>query len=420
MLLRTVLSWEYRSDALMTVIRFILCLLPYVLFWTAMFNTFPRIEMNAGDEPDPEYLIAVSRIQILNTAWFVGGVFVFAIVQMSSRGLYFTDKNKRELFLWQALHGWNGSAKGAVYRPLVPWTEWGLLALTCLLTIRLTGQWWIWIPAAWVIARLLLLTGAYAGHTREASPELFYGCAGAWFLVGAYCLTPNNLLGLLPLSLLIGLHLKLDSTMRRRQIQAWNEQSESLLTQAPKVHLQDSESLHRKFIAELLSPKVRDWRPDWPTTLTTASVWAWLVCTVVWSAESHSLQYGSPEELPGNDRPNRFDGMSLIITLIVYLVIYMVMSGNWHWQPRHGLLARLRAGRLIVPSYDRIFLPIIICMGMLYIYMHLPDSVRVLSMIWLGITQAALVIVLLKAPPSSPEFQMTADAKLSKSFYQAR
>ncbi|MCA8983081.1 MAG: hypothetical protein R3C12_11005 [Planctomycetaceae bacterium] len=418
MSLRTLLPLEYRSDALMTMIRFLLCLLPCVMLWIVMLSTFPEIKMDVGGDSDLENQLVVSRIKILNTAWISGGVFLFVLVQMWSRASYLSSENNRELFLWQALHGWDGSARGAVYRPLVPLTEWGLLAVTCILTIHFTGEWWIRIPFAWVCARLLLLTWAYAGLLRETRRELFYGFAGAWFLVGAYCLAPNNLLGPLPLSLLIGLHLKLDSTMRRRQIQAWNEQSESLITQALKVHLRNRENKQRKFIAEFLSPKVRDWRPDWPTTLTGASVWAWLVCTVTWSLEANSQQYWSLEGNPDIGSPDWIHGLVMFITMSVYFIIFLRLLGIGHWQSRLGLLGRLRTGRLIVPSYDRIFLPILMNTGVLYIHLYLSDFVGVPPISLLGITQVVLVIVLLKAPPSDPSFQMTADAKLSKSSYQ--
>ncbi len=423
MSLRTVLPLEYRSDALLTVIRFILCLLPPVLLWTAMFNTFPRIELNASGEPDPEYLITVTRIQILNTAWIAAGVFTFAVIQMASRASYLSNQKNRAQFLWQALHGWDGSSRGTVYRPLVPLTEWGLLTLTCVLTIQQTGEWWIRIPCTWVCARLLLQTWAYAYMSQETRRGLFYWFAGAWFLVGAYCLAPNNLLGLLCLSLLIGMHLKLDSTMSRRQIQAWNEQPESLnASQALNVLLQDHKHLKHKFIAEILSPQIRDWRPDWPTTLTSVGVWVWLICTVAWSVESHSLQYWSQEELPGNDSPHRMFGPIMVMTLILYLLIFMLrfkFSEGIHWLPRLGLLGRLRTGRLIVPSYDRVFLPILISLGVMHVDLYFTEFVGIPPLVWFGMFQAAMLIILLKAPPSDPEFQMTADAKLSKSSYLA-
>ncbi|MBL8819230.1 MAG: hypothetical protein JNL58_24580 [Planctomyces sp.] len=396
---------ERWPEAVRTSLRFAPCCI-LVLLGYAMSQTFPDPDSlafgEAGDttvkwHAATETLVAVSGALT---------ALLFGFLQLSSRSPF----ANRKIYNWLAMMGWNGKSGTSLLRPVLPLSEAILVLLLTAFCWSDTTFVWVLVPLAWVSARVIVLARFCLNTTK---PEwLILLC-----LNGLAILMSNHLLSV-PLTVaLIAYAIWLEISALRvlsdqMLMEDLNFTSETDDRQSSIRFTNRFSGLHPFYD---LRADLTDRRRSWKATLVLASITAWLtICVLI---PIGRLGDSGIFQLHDNQsRPLPKDVLT-IIAITIFATLAGLLRTIQHrpfsvWMPRLGPISRILSVRPVVWSYDRVFLPLLICIMLGGIPWLLPPGFELWKIVG---AEILVIITCCRCGPATDEWQLTADASMIRS-----
>ena len=335
-------------------------------------------------------------------------VAVFTAIQAESRNP-FADEGELG---WLSIHGWEGSFDKLPQRGLLPISELiGMLLFTFAMG-QITPAAFLFLPMTWSAIRL---SYCWPSSNRDHAIRV------VWLLHATVILWSRTLWAavLIELFAIVLTEWVMADALSRKAKDLINH-NVTLLAKYSTSASKPQSLTRRRALKNLvgkslypfaqLSAEVEVSSPSWTNSIWTATIFAWWMFCLA-TRVSDLDTWMNPDE-------RRFASHLLIGIGSTFVIAYvglmrMMTYGPFTWTPRLGLIARIQLLRPIVWSWDRILFPHLLTFTLVYLSSLFREYMTPLAF---AVFVFIELLILLRVGPTTTDWQMTSDARLTSSF----